>query len=96
MTPFAPFAHTSLRVVLDRARASAMKPIDRGDAPPFDLALFAADAVVPKDQRLALDRVPGWFSNAGEEVGAMRRRGRLERRARSERRPRACARVSMD
>ena len=36
-----------------------MKPIDRGDAPPFDLALFAADAVVPKDQRLALDRVPG-------------------------------------
>ena len=58
--------------------------------------LLAADAVVPKDQRLALDRVPGWFSNAGEEVRAMTRRGRLERRARSERRPWACERVTMD
>ena len=71
-----------------------MKPIDRGDAPPFDLALFAADAVVPKDQRLALDRVPGWFSNAGEEVRAMTRRGRLERRARWERREtRVCVHI---
>ena len=73
-----------------------MNSIARGDAPPFARARFAADAVVPKDQRLALDRVPGWCANAGEEVRAMTRRGRLERRARWERRPRACASVSMD
>ena len=54
-----------------------MKPIDRGDAPPFDLALFAADAVVPKDQRLALDRVPGWFSNAGEDAGVLSLDGKM-------------------
>ena len=47
--------------------------------PALDLAL-SPDAVVPKDQRLALDRVPGWFSNAGHRC-AMTRRGRSMTRA---------------
>lgn len=37
-----------------------MKTLDRGDAPPFDAAAFARDAVIPSDQKIALDRAPGW------------------------------------
>jgi len=53
-----------------------VKTLSRGDAPPFDRAQFARDAVVPSDQKSALARLPGWFSN----VDAVRlSRARLSR-----------------
>ncbi|OUS43162.1 hypothetical protein BE221DRAFT_81405 [Ostreococcus tauri] len=41
-----------------------MRALDRGDAPPFDRERFNADVVVPSDQRVALERVPGWSSTS--------------------------------
>lgn len=50
-----------------------MKTLDRGDAPPFDAAAFARDAVVPIDQKVALDRVPGWALGDAAAVRCARR-----------------------
>jgi hypothetical protein len=58
----------SKRALRDRvygamATSSRIAPI-RGDAPPFDFKQFTRDVVVPSDQALVLDKLPGWFRAA--------------------------------
>ena len=51
------------RVYGAMATSSRIAPI-RGDAPPFDFKQFTRDVVVPSDQALVLDKLPGWFRAA--------------------------------
>ena len=46
------------------ATSSRIAPV-RGDAPPFDFKQFTRDVVVPSDQALVLDKLPGWFRAGG-------------------------------
>ena len=58
-----------------------MKTLDRGDAPPFDAAAFARDAVIPSDQKIALDRAPGWSLG---DAATVRRTTRAKTRRRDD------------
>jgi len=58
-----------------------MKTLDRGDAPPFDAAAFARDAVIPSDQKIALDRAPGWSLG---DAATVRRTTRAKTRRRED------------